>query len=132
MEREQAFALLRHTGQPDLEWLWPALSGMEDWDGVRILDVVRHWIRMLRDMGILLAGCGDVDLYNDEKREELRSLAGRWDVAGIAAAVGIAEETRRQLQRNANARLMLESMLIRSADICWGGKGHADYRGGPV
>ena len=76
--------------------------------------------------------CPAVEPFNIDYQEELLALSANWDIKRIAAAIKIAEDTRRSLQRNANARLMLESLLIRSVDLYWGGKIHADYCWCPV
>lgn len=130
--RDQAMDMLRSLSRPNQEWLWPALAALEDADNRQILELVRHWIVLLRDLA-LQQRCGpDVDLYNKDLANELAQMADAWDIRRIDAAIKIAEEARRNLQRNANARLMLEAMLIRSADLYWGGKNHADHRGRPV
>ena len=130
-DRNQAIEFLRNIGRSDLEWLWPVVTGMEEMENSRILDIIKQWIRVLRDVGVLLAG-GKVETLGAGPWEELRPLAGQWTIPKIARAIQLAEETRRQLQRNANSRLMLESLLIRSADLYWGGNVNADHRGSPV
>ena len=131
-DRKQAVDFLRNMERSDLEWLWPTLSGMEEMENSRILDIIKQWIWVLRDLGVLLTGYTEAGAIDSDRREELRSLTGQWDIPRIAAAIRLAEDTRRHLQRNANSRLMLESLLIRSADLYWGGNVNADHRGSPV
>lgn len=131
-DRNQAIEFLRNVERTDLEWLWPTLAGIEGLENSRILDIIKQWICVLRDVGVILTGCMAVEAFNAARREELRSLTGKWDILRIAAAIQLAEDTRRHLQRNANSRLMLESLLIRSADLYWGGNVNADHRGSPV
>ena len=132
LNRNRAMKFLRSLPRQDQEWFWPLLSSLEESEPGQILDLIRQWIMLLRDLGMLRAGCPAAEPFNSDRRDELLSLAECWDIPRIAAAIKIAEETRRSLQRNANARLMLESLLIRSVDLYWGGKINADYRGGPV
>jgi DNA polymerase-3 subunit delta' len=131
-DRKQAVDFLRNMERPDLEWLWPTLSGMEEMENSRILDIIKQWIWVLRDLGVLLTGYTETGAIDADRQEELRSMTGQWDIPRIAAAISLAEDTRRHLQRNANSRLMLESLLIRSADLYWGGNVNADYRRSPV
>lgn len=131
-DRDQALGFLRNIGRSDLEWLWPTVAGMEELENSRILDIIKQWIRVLRDVGVLLAGCTDVEAFSAGQWSELRSLTEKWTIPEIAHAIQLAEDTRRQLQRNANSRLMLESLLIKSADLYWGGNVNADHRRSPV
>jgi len=131
-DQDLAIEFLRNVERPDLEWLWPTLAGMDEMENSRILGIIKQWIRVLRDVGVLLTGCTAVEAYNEDRREELRSLTGNWNMPGIIAAIRLAEDTRRYLQRNANARLMLESLLIRSADLYRGGNIDANHRGSSV
>lgn len=121
-DKAQALDFLRKVETPGLEWLWPAVAELEDAETSRIQAIIKQWICVLRDVGVLLSGCGELAAFNPEHREELASLTGQWTLHKIAAAIQLAEQTRRHLQRNANSRLMLESLLIRSADLYWGGK----------
>ncbi|NMC33586.1 MAG: hypothetical protein GYA36_14175 [Veillonellaceae bacterium] len=131
-DREWAMAVLGNLQKPELEWLWPVMTEMEDLDNARILAVIKQWICVLRDIGVILTGCGELAAFNPDNRGELAALTGRWTLPKVAAAISLAEETRRHLQRNANSRLMLEALLIRSADLYGGGNEYADHRGGPV
>jgi len=132
VDRKQAVDFLRNIERADLEWLWPTLSGMEEMENSRILDIIKQWIWVLRDMGVFLTGSTDGETFTADWREELGSMTGKWDVSRIVSAIRLAEDTRRYLQRNANSRLMLESLLIRSADLYWGGNVNADHRRSPV
>ena len=131
-DRDLAVEFLRNVERTDLEWLWPTLSAMDEMENVRILDIIKQWIMVLRDVGVLLTGCTAVEAFNEDRREELRSLTGNWNMPGIIASIRLAEDTRRHLQRNANSRLMLESLLIRSADLYRGGNINANHRGSSV
>ena len=121
-DKARALDFLRSVETSGLEWLWPAVAELEDAETSRIQEIIKQWICVLRDVGVLLSGCGELAAFNPEHREELASLTGQWTLHKIAAAIQLAEQTRRHLQRNANSRLMLESLLIRSADLYWGGK----------
>ena len=121
-DQARAIAFLRNIETPGLEWLWPAVAELEEEETRRIQEIIKQWICVLRDVGVLLSGCGELAAFNPEHRQELVCLTGRWTLHKIAAAIQLAEQARRHLQRNANSRLMLESLLIRSADLYWGGK----------
>ncbi len=131
-DRNMAMEFLRNIERPDLEWLWPTVAGMDEMENSRILDIIKQWIQLLRDVGLWVTGCREVEVFNADRREELQLLTGRWKIPEIVSAIRIAEDTRRHLQRNANSRLMLESLLIRSADLYWGGNVNADHRGSSV
>jgi DNA polymerase-3 subunit delta' len=130
--RDLALDFLRNINKPGLEWLWPVVAGMEGMETRRILDIIKQWILLLRDIAVLSTAEAVTELYNFDCRAELESLAAGWSLAGIGPVIQMAETARRHLQRNANARLILESLLIRSADLYWGGKENADHRGSPV
>ena len=130
--RNQAMDMLHNLQRQDQEWLWPALASLDDAETEQIFDFIRHWIVILRDLGLQCLHCPTVTAFNDDLRTELAQMSESWDILRIDAAIKIAEETRRNLQRNANARLMLEALFIRSVDLYWGGKIHADHRGSPV
>lgn len=130
--RNQAMDMLRNLPRRNLEWLWPCLEPLEAADTGQVLELVRHWIILLRDLGLQQLNCQAAAAFNRDLREELRQLSQTWDFERISAAIKLAEETRRSLQRNANPRLMLEALLIRSADLYGGGSSHADHCGGPV
>ena len=130
--RKLAMDLLHNIRRKDQEWFWPMLSSVDDAETRQILEFIKQWIFVLRDLGLLMVHCPAVEPFNIDHQEELQALSANWDIKRIAAAIKIAEETRRSLQRNANARLMLESLFIRSVDLYWGGKMHANDCGGPV
>lgn len=130
--REYAMDFLLKIQRPGLEWMWPMLSALDEVENSQVLDIIKKWIFVLRDMGILLSGCSEIKTFNADRQEELLSLTGAWDVPRIDSCIKLAEETRRHLQRNANSRLMLESLFIRSSDLYWEGKGNADHSGSPV
>jgi hypothetical protein len=130
--RDLAFEFLRNLNKPGLEWLWPVVGGLEGMETGRILDIIRQWIFVLRDLAVLSTGRDPAELFNSDRRTELVALSAGWKLSGIGSAIRLAENTRQHLQRNANARLMLESLLIRSADLYWGGNENADHRGSPV
>lgn len=115
-----------------LEWVWPATAALEGLENTRILDIIRHWIYLLRDLAMITLQRADSSMLNGDCRKELVELASGWEPSAIAEAICLAEASRRQLQRNANSRLVLEALLIRTADLYWGGKKNADHCGSPV
>ena len=126
-QRQFALEILQNMDKPGLEWLWPVVAKFDGMESAQILDIIKQWIVLLRDVAVHKSG-----FAGRAKDLELTALAGGWNMAGLIEAIQLAEATRRQLQRNANARLMLESMFIRSADLYWGGKENADHRRSPV
>ena len=131
-DRQQAVVFLQNIAKPGLEWLWPVVAALEGMESARILDIIKQWIVLLRDVAVLKTGSGGKNPVSPVVATELIALSGGWDTSRLIAAIQLAESTRRQLQRNANSRLMLESLLIRSADLYWGGKENADHRRSPV
>ena len=126
-QRQIALEILQNITKPGLEWIWPVVAKFDGMESAQILDIIKQWIILLRDVAVQQAG------FPDRSGDPaLAALAGGWDAVGLIAVIQLAEATRRQLQRNANARLMLESMFIRSADLYWGGKENADHRRSPV
>ena len=49
--RNQAMDMLRNLPCRDQEWLWPALTLLDDAETEQVRDLVRHWIILLRDLG---------------------------------------------------------------------------------
>ena len=131
-DRQQAFEFLRNIAKPGLEWLWPVVASLEGMESARILDIIKQWILLLRDVAVLQNGGTVAGAAGGVVTPALATLGSGWKTSQLIAAIQLAENTRRQLQRNANTRLMLESLLIRSADLYWGGKENADHRGSPV
>ena len=131
-DRQQAFEFLQNIGKPGLEWLWPAVAALDGMESARILDIIKQWIVLLRDVAVVKTGGTGAGSVGGIAASALITLGNGWETSRLIAAIQLAETTRRQLQRNANARLMLESLLIRSADLYWGGKENADHRRSPV
>lgn len=130
--RDQAFDFLRNINKTGLEWLWPVIASMEGMENIRILGIIKQWILLLRDIAVLTIAKQRPELFNADRRTELETLAAGWNHCAISSAIELAETARRHLQRNANARLIMESLLIRSADLYWGGKKNADHSRSPV
>lgn len=130
--RNQAMDMLQNLMRRNQEWLWPALAWLEQAEAEQVLDLIRHWIVLLRDLGLQQMHGQAAHAVNEDLCSELAQMAQSWDILRIDRAIKLAEETRRNLLRNANARLMLEALLIRSSDLYWGGKNHADHSGSPV
>ena len=131
-DRQQAFEFLQNIAKPGLEWLWPAVAALDGMESARILDIIKQWIVLLRDVAVVKTGGTGAGSVGGIAASALITLGNGWETSRLIAAIQLAETTRRQLQRNANARLMLESLLIRSADLYWGGKENADHRRSPV
>ena len=130
--RLQALQLAQAVSSKGMEWIWSTTAALEGLENDRILDIIKYWIFLLRDLAVLAHGRSNAVLLNENARAELSQLADGWDPTAIAGAIGLAENCRRHLQRNVNSRLALEALLIRSADLYWGGKENADHRGSPV
>ncbi len=131
-DRQQAFEFLHNITKPGLEWLWPVVATLDGMESARILDIIKQWIVLLRDVAVLKVGGAGSGSAGVVGAPALITLGSGWEASQLIAAIQLAEATRRQLQRNANSRLMLESLLIRSADLYWGGKENADHRRSPV
>lgn len=129
--RTRVWEALQKSDAPDKEWLWPVMDELDEADAAQTQLFIKYWVGYLRDMAVMQQGQENM-LFNPDNRDQLARLAGSTDGARIADAIRLAEETRRHLLRNANARLMMEAMLIRSADRLWGGNINAERCGNPV
>lgn len=129
--RNRVWDALLKSGTAQKDWLWPVVDELDEADAEQTQLFVKYWVGYLRDMAVIRQGQENM-LLNADKVDQLRQLSGSTEGLRIADAVRIAEETRRYLMRNANARLMMETMLIRSADRLWGGKIYAERCGNPV
>jgi DNA polymerase-3 subunit delta' len=129
--RNRVWEALQKSGTMQKDWLWPVVDELDEADAAQTQLFVKYWVGYLRDMAVIQQGQEKI-LFNPDKLDQLRQLASSTDGVRIADAVRFAEDTRRHLMRNANARLMMEAMLIRSADRLWGGKINAECCGNPV
>ncbi|MBQ4492394.1 MAG: DNA polymerase III subunit delta', partial [Deltaproteobacteria bacterium] len=59
----------------------------------------------------------DEELVNMDLAELIRSRAARESIESLIAKLGLLEETRRALDDNTNARLTLDLLLMRLADL---------------
>lgn len=75
--------------------------------------LLRTWLSWWRDLTLLAYGRRAVDsISNVDEVERLHELAGRWPRDGVLAALRQTEAALRQLGQNANARLVLENVML--------------------
>lgn len=107
--------LLRHLATLSPERVATIFDASEELSGSRdeTLETVDMLISFSRDM--LLLAAGSEEIINTTLRPTLERFAGR---LGLPGALKLAEnvmETRRSVQRNANAKLALDTLFIRIA-----------------
>lgn len=75
--------------------------------------LLRTWLSWWRDLSLLVFGRQtSAAISNIDEAELLHELAGRWPRSGILAALKQTEAALRQLGQNANARLVVENLLL--------------------
>lgn len=75
--------------------------------------LLRTWLSWWRDLALMCYGRQPVaSISNVDERELLHEFAGRLPRAGVLAALKQTESALRQLSQNANARLVLENVLL--------------------
>lgn len=72
-------------------------------------------ISFFRDLVYLLSG--DVQIINNAFKNELKQLAKRTSLLKVLEMLDLLLETRRNVQRNANAKLALDCMSLKMADL---------------
>lgn len=75
--------------------------------------LLRTWLSWWRDLSLLAFGRrANATISNIDEAELLHEAAGRWSRADVLAALKQTETALRQLKQNANARLVLENVLL--------------------
>ena len=75
--------------------------------------LLRTWLSWWRDLALLAYGRRTADtISNIDEVELLYELAGQWPRGGVLAALRQTEAALRQLRQNANARLVLENVML--------------------
>lgn len=76
-------------------------------------DLLRTWLTWWRDATLLAWGAPETGkLVNVDQLETLRALAARWERRHVSAALAQTKEALWQLEHNANARLVMENLLL--------------------
>lgn len=75
--------------------------------------LLRTWLSWWRDLSLLTFGHRtSAAISNIDEAELLHEMAGRWPRSGVLVALKQTETALRQLRQNANARLVLENVLL--------------------
>ena len=75
-------------------------------------DQLRVWLTWWRDLALLAHGGNEGALTNIRRRDRLEQLARIWEADAIVRALKQTEEALRQLEQNANTRLVLEVLFL--------------------
>jgi DNA polymerase-3 subunit delta' len=76
-------------------------------------DLLRTWLTWWRDAGLLAYSQGKVaTISNIDRQEQLRELARRYPREQLLRALGHTEAAVRQLEQNANSRLVMENLFL--------------------
>ncbi|NVN89449.1 MAG: DNA polymerase III subunit delta' [Desulfuromonadales bacterium] len=112
LRREQ---LVKHLSTLSLDRIVTVFDAAEELSGNRdeTLDTIDMLLSFSRDMLHLAAGCGDV--INTTIQPLLEGLVIRLKLQGVLQLADDILETRRSVQRNANAKLALDHLFIRIA-----------------
>ena len=90
-----------------LDFAWKASR-----DPARTRELIDSWTGWWRDL-LLLCGQAEEYLVNLDRLEELQSIAARSDLSQPWAVLKALQKTAAHLEANVNARLALESLLLR-------------------
>ncbi|HZD10831.1 MAG TPA: DNA polymerase III subunit delta' [Candidatus Binatia bacterium] len=83
-------------------------------DAEGLPDLLKAWLSWWRDATLLAWGSQQVQgLVNVDQEATLRSLAAQWHPQLIAEALAHTRDALWQLEHNANARLVMENLLMR-------------------
>jgi DNA polymerase-3 subunit gamma/tau len=106
-------ALAEHDAGRALQLLSEAVHG-----GVQPVDLLNGLIEFLRDVMVISAGA-EVDALAaaPSQRPRLRSVADRWPIDTVLAAMQILSETRARLRGSAHGRIWVEVALCRIARL---------------
>jgi DNA polymerase-3 subunit delta' len=76
-------------------------------------DLLRSWLTWWRDLTLIAWGTPDREiLVNADRLPELRALAAAWQPQDVSASLARTGEAIWQLEHNANARLVMENLLM--------------------
>ncbi|MGC9332712.1 MAG: DNA polymerase III subunit delta' C-terminal domain-containing protein, partial [Anaerolineae bacterium] len=81
-------------------------------DAASCRDLIELWAAWWRDL-LLLSASGRSHLVNLDRTDELERLARKADLAQAWAVLSALESTAAQIDANVNARLALESLLLK-------------------
>ena len=83
-------------------------------DAEELPELLRTWLSWWRDATLLAWGnANSHSLVNVDQLEHLRTVARRWERARMVGALAQTREAVWQLEHNANARLVIENLLLR-------------------
>lgn len=107
--------LLKHLSALSLERIVTVFTAAEELSGNRdeTLDTLDMLLSFARDMVHLSAGCGDI--INTSIRPVLEGFARRLNLQSTLQIADDILETRRSVQRNANAKLALDTLFMKLA-----------------
>jgi DNA polymerase III subunit delta' len=107
--------LLKHLSALSLDRIVTVFEAAEELSGNRdeTLETLDMLLSFARDMVHLAAGCGDI--INSSIRPVLEGFAGRLNLQLTMQMTDDILETRRSVQRNANAKLALDTLFMKMA-----------------
>lgn len=81
-------------------------------DAETLPELLRTWLGWWRDLSLLAWGSRDESVVNVDRMQGLQELAQRWDKKAILKSLTQTREALWQLEHNANARLVIENLLL--------------------
>ncbi len=76
-----------------------------------VYDTLGRWVEYWRDMMLVKTGCDDM-ITNIDRKDELTKMAGNYSLSRIRDFINNIESAGAQLNRNVNARLALEVLML--------------------
>ena len=101
----------------DLDDIWRVSTALSELERNRLLAVLEYLSMLWRDMLVLHDECNGELIYNIDMKEILNNKSDAWPARRLLAALQLLSKVRMSLKANANARLAMESFLLKLRDL---------------
>ena len=101
----------------DLDDIWRVSTALSELERNRLLEVLEYLSMLWRDMLVLHEECNGELIYNIDMKEILNNKSDAWSTRRLLAALQLLSKVRMSLKSNANARLAMESFLLKLRDL---------------
>lgn len=115
--RNQAIEIIESLLEGSMNKVWHNAALLEKMERKDILQIIRYFIYLLRDILLLATGQGRQLLFNIDIVNRLSEQANRWNEGQLVKAIRVVETARQAFNANANARLTSEALLIKIYDL---------------
>lgn len=112
--RNQAVEVLDCSSLDDI---WRVSAALSELERNRLLEALEYLSMLWRDMLVLHEECNGELIYNIDMKEFLNNKRDAWSTRRLLAALQLLGKVRKALKANANAKLAMESFLLKLRDL---------------